>query len=295
MRAADPARTKLRPHRAWARGLRERRARPARRRATSCASRASTTTTRSSAARSAPRRRRSIWRGLQKLEHVAITLGAGRERPADLREPQLHRRAAARPRADPQLRPDGALARGAERDRGRVLGADRAEHRRVDRQLLAALPRDDAPGARWRSRGERGVYDAFRAASSRGWTSRACALTPRNGRSTRRSTACSWTRRTRRTPEIARQLGYVNTFGRGMYPLVMRAYRDHARGAIDAAELLLATARARPVAAAAPHRRGRRHRPARRAAVPRARGRSGRVWSARSAASRPRTSACASR
>ena len=26
---------------------------------------------------------------------------------------------------------------------------------------------------------------------------------------------------------------YVNTFGRAMYPLVMRAYRDHARGAID--------------------------------------------------------------
>ena len=45
-----------------------------------------------------------------------------RERAADLREPQLHRRAAARPRADPQLRADGPLARRAERDRRRRSG-----------------------------------------------------------------------------------------------------------------------------------------------------------------------------
>ena len=80
----------------------------------------------------------------------------GRQRAADLREPQLDRRAAARSRADPQLRPDGSLACRAERDRGLVLGADRAEHRRVDRKLLAPLPRhDDGPRGRRRRRTRR--------------------------------------------------------------------------------------------------------------------------------------------
>ena len=38
--------------------------------------------------------------------------------------------------------------------------------------------------------------------------------------------------------DIARQLAYVSTFGSAMYPLVMRAYRDHRAGAIDNAELI---------------------------------------------------------
>jgi hypothetical protein len=37
---------------------------------------------------------------------------------------------------------------------------------------------------------------------------------------------------------IARQLGYVNTFGRGIYPLVMRGYRDHARGELSTGDLV---------------------------------------------------------
>src|SRR5690606_8276985 len=40
------------------------------------------------------------------------------------------------------------------------------------------------------------------------------------------------------TARLATQLGYVNTFGRGMYPLVLRAYRDYARGAVDGAALI---------------------------------------------------------
>ncbi len=38
--------------------------------------------------------------------------------------------------------------------------------------------------------------------------------------------------------EIARQLGYVNTFGRGMYPLVLRAYADWASGLSDRSALV---------------------------------------------------------
>ena len=96
-----------------------------------------------------PTRCPRIWRGLQKLEHVSITLGAGRERPADLREPQLHGRAAARPRAHPQLRAHGPLARRAERDRGRRSGcrSSRTPASAIAR-VLAALPRHDAPAAR---------------------------------------------------------------------------------------------------------------------------------------------------
>ncbi|UJP11124.1 DUF262 domain-containing protein [Microbacterium sp. KUDC0406] len=73
------------------------------------------------------------------------------ERSADLREPELHGRATPRPRAHPQLHPDGALARRAGRDRRGVLAADRAPHRRDHRRVLAALPRhDDRPRGRGR-------------------------------------------------------------------------------------------------------------------------------------------------
>jgi len=34
-------------------------------------------------------------------------------------------------------------------------------------------------------------------------------------------------------PEIARQLGYLNTFGRSMYPLVLRAYYDYSHGEVS--------------------------------------------------------------
>jgi hypothetical protein len=36
---------------------------------------------------------------------------------------------------------------------------------------------------------------------------------------------------------VARQLAYLNTFGSGMYPLVMRAYRDHLHGEISTDDL----------------------------------------------------------
>ena len=139
-------------------------------------------------------------------------------------------------------------------------------------QLLAALPRDDARGARWRSR----VSGACTTRSARVPAARARDLRvsghgmegvlghlPRPAGAGARS----------RMPTARAQLALLNTFGGAMYPLVMRVYRDHLRGAIDAAEFR-ETARAAAVAAAAPDRRRHAHRPPRRAAVPRARTRS---------------------
>jgi hypothetical protein len=73
--------------------------------------------------------------------------------------------------------------------------------------------------------GERGVYDAFRVEF------------PRLDLEQLRADAAQWKAYSEiyrvllepshePDPEIARQLAYVNTFGRGMYPLVMRAYGD---------------------------------------------------------------------
>ncbi len=38
--------------------------------------------------------------------------------------------------------------------------------------------------------------------------------------------------------EIGRQFGYLKTFGRGMFPLVMRLYREHLHGALGVDELV---------------------------------------------------------
>ena len=79
--------------------------------------------------------------------------------------------------------------------------------------------------------GERGVYDAFRHEFPR-LDHETLRVTRPSGGSTPTSIACCSIPSQEPDAEIARQLGYVNTFGGGMYPLVMRAYRDHARGAI---------------------------------------------------------------
>jgi hypothetical protein len=88
--------------------------------------------------------------------------------------------------------------------------------------------------------GERGVYDAFRQQF------------PRLDLDALRLHAAEWRDyseiyRILLTPEqapdagIARQLDYVNTFGRGMYPLVMRAYRDYSLGISELATSNLGT------------------------------------------------------
>ncbi len=202
----DPQPHEAAPAPRLGRGLRERRARPPRRRTTSCATRASTTTTRSSAARCGAEEAPRIWRGLQKLEHVAITLGA------DANAQQIFE----------SLNSTGEPLRDHELIHNYVLmGLTHAEQSEIedafwlpieqntgesDRQLLAALPGDDdRPRGRRRRRARR--VRRVPAASSRGSTSRPCARTPPSGARTPRSTASCSIPPQAPDPEIARQLG----------------------------------------------------------------------------------------
>ena len=174
-----------------------------------------------------------IWRGLQKLEHVAITLGAG----ANAQQIFESLNSTGEPLRDHELIHNYVLMGLSHAEQSEiedvVLGADRAEHRRVDRQLLAALPRHDARAARSRSPAS-AACTTRSATSSRGSTSRTCARTPRSGGSTRRSTASLLDPAHDAGCRDRRASSATSTpSARGMYPLVMRAYRDHARGAID--------------------------------------------------------------
>ena len=192
-----------------------------------------------------------------------------RQRAADLREPQLHRRAAARSRADPQLRAHGPVARRAERDRARVLGADRAEHRRVDRQLLAPLPGDAHRPRGRRRRVGAACTSAFRHRFPRLDRRDPAAHSPPSGRSSRRSTACSSTRtssRTQRSPASSA----TST------PSAVRCIRsscacigDHSRGEIEPGGPDR-DAGGHPVPALATHGGGSRQRAPRRPALSRA-------------------------
>jgi hypothetical protein len=222
VRSDDPTRTKLRPHRAWADvfesvvlGRRE----AARR----CASRGSTTTTRSSAARSAPTRPPTSGAACS-ASSTCRSPWARRERAADLREPELHRRAAARSRADPQLRPDGL---------------SHAEQGEIEDEYWVPIEHDTGEqiGDFWRHylvmltgrevtvAGERGVYDTFRP-SSPASTSRRCGSAPPVARYAGIYRILLDPARAD-DPVIARQLTYLNTFGRGMYPLALRLLHEH--------------------------------------------------------------------
>lgn len=233
VRPGDPDRTKLRPHEAWA-GLFEsvvldRRApdQPESRFDDNYAFFRSQVH-----ADEAPR----IWRGLQKLEHVAITLGA----------------AASAQQIFESLNSTGEPLRDHELIHNYVLmGLSHAEQQQVEDEFWLPIERStgEAIGAFWRHflimttgrevavAGEHGVYSAFRHEF------------PRPDLETLRAQALVWREYAEiygvlldpareQDPEIRRQLAYVNTFGRSTYPLVMSAYRDHRHGAITKDELL---------------------------------------------------------
>jgi hypothetical protein len=177
-----------------------------------------------------------IWRGLQRLEHVAITLGA------DANAQQIFE----------SLNSTGEPLRDHELIHNYVLmGLSHDEQRAVEDEFW--LPIEQNTGEQiagfWRhylvmttgrevvSSGGRGVYDAFRQEF------------PRLDLDTLREHAASWRAyseayRVLLAPdeapdtEVARQLGYVNTFGRGSYPLVMRAYAEWSARTSTAAELV---------------------------------------------------------
>ena len=235
VRDSDPTRTKLRPHHAWARKFEsvvlDRRLADIDLRDSRFDDNYAFFRSQVPAAEV-----RRIWTGLQRLEHVAITLGA------DANAQQIFE----------SLNSTGEPLRDHELIHNYVLmGLSHAEQSEIED--LFWLPIEQNTGESiagfWQhylimttgrevdSTGGRGVYDAFRHSF------------PRLDLESLREHAAEWREyseiyRILREParaadgEIARQLGFINTFGRGMYPLVMRAYRDHSRGTMCAKALI---------------------------------------------------------
>lgn len=234
VRADSGDRTKLRPHRAWA-GVFE----------TVVLDRRNGDGARDSrfddnyaffrsqiSADEAPR----IWRGLQKLEHVAITLGAG----ANAQQIFESLNSTGEPLRDHELIHNYVL-----------MGLSHAEQQEIEADYWLPIERNtgDAIAAFWQQylvmktgrevvvTGGRGVYDTFRQ------------VFPRLEIGDLRRYAAEWREfseiyRILLSPEeetdasISRHLAWLNTFGSGMYPLVMRIYRDYAHGRVTADELI---------------------------------------------------------
>ncbi|MCS5736049.1 DUF262 domain-containing protein [Herbiconiux daphne] len=233
--STDATRTKLRPHRAWAQVFESV---VLDRRSPDDVSRESRFDDNYAFFRSQvrPDEVPRIWRGLQKLEHVAITLGA------DANAQQIFE----------SLNSTGEPLRDHELIHNYVLmGLSHTEQSEVEDDYW--LPIEQNTGEQiasfWRHylvmktgrevavAGERGVYDAFRQQF------------PRLDLDTLRTHAAEWRAyseayRVLLMPadapdaDVARQLTYLNTFGRGMYPLVMRAYHDHSEGTVSRDELI---------------------------------------------------------
>ena len=233
VRATDPGRTKLRPHRAWASVFED--VVLAR---TDGMPRESRFDDNYAFFRSqvSPDEARHIWAGLRKLEHVAITLEAG----AHAQQIFESLNSTGEPLRDHELIHNYVL-----------MGLTHAQQTEIEDEYWAVIEQNtgEAIGSFWRHHlvmttgrevtvaGERGVYDAFRQEY------------PRLDVDTLRAHAARWRAhsavyralldpREVDDPEIARQLAYLNTFGRGMYPLVMRAYDEHRRGDLSRDRLI---------------------------------------------------------
>lgn len=177
-----------------------------------------------------------IWRGLQKLEHVAITLGAG----ANAQQIFESLNSTGEPLRDHELIHNYVL-----------MGLTHAEQREIESEFWLPIEHNtgEAIAEFWRqylvmatgrevvvTRG-RGVYDTFRH------------VFPRLDIDDLRRYAAEWREyseiyRVLLHPEeepdasISRHLGYLATFGSAMHPLVMRTYRDWKHGAAELAELV---------------------------------------------------------
>ncbi|CAN7309679.1 DUF262 domain-containing protein [Microbacterium sp. LjRoot45] len=238
VRDSDRSRTKLRPHRAWADVFESV---VLDRRSPDDAQRESRFDDNYAFFRSQirPDEAAHIWRGLQKLEHVSITLGA------DANAQQIFE----------SLNSTGEPLRDHELIHNYVLmGLSHAEQSEIENDYWLPIEQNTGEqiGSFWRHYlvmltgrevavvGERGVYDAFRNEF------------PRLGIDTLRIHAGRWRELSEiyralldpplaPDPEIGRQFAYLNTFGRGMYPLVMRLYRDHLAGTLSVDELIAST------------------------------------------------------
>ena len=235
VRADDPSRTKLRPHRAWADVFESV---VLDRRSPDEAARESRFDDNYAFFRSQirPDEAAHIWRGLQKLEHVSITLGGA----ANAQQIFESLNSTGEPLRDHELIHNYVL-----------MGLSHAEQSEIENEYWLPIEHNTGEqiGSFWRhylvmltgrevtAVGERGVYDAFRHEF------------PRLGIATLRAHAAQWREYSEiyrtllepaQTPdaEIGRQFAYLNTFGRGTYPLVMRLYRDHLHGRLGVDELI---------------------------------------------------------
>ncbi|WP_349427467.1 DUF262 domain-containing protein [Microbacterium sp. LWS13-1.2] len=177
-----------------------------------------------------------IWRGLQKLEHVAITLGIG----ANAQQIFESLNSTGEPLRDHELIHNYVL-----------MGLNHAEQREIEGEYWQPIEQNtgDSIAEFWRQYlvmrtgrevtvvGGRGVYEAFRHEF------------PRLEFADLLRHAAEWRELSRvyrvllhpsEAPdaEITRQLSHFSTFGTGMYPLVMRAYRDFELGSIARDELI---------------------------------------------------------
>jgi hypothetical protein len=235
VRTDDPSRTKLRPHREWADVFEDvvLDRRPSDRDRTESRFDDNYAFFRSQVG---PEDVQRVWRGIQKLEHVSITLRAG----ANAQQIFESLNSTGEPLRDHELIHNYIL-----------MGLSHAQQTQVEDEFW--LPIERATGEQiagfWRHylimttgrevtvAGERGVYDAFRA------------QVPRVDFATLKERAAEWLEyaeayRVLLDPsqeqdvEISRQLTYVNTFGRGMYPLVLRAYRQWSHGELSRTGLI---------------------------------------------------------
>ncbi|MDD7962671.1 DUF262 domain-containing protein [Microbacterium thalli] len=234
-RADDPARTKLRPHRAWAEVFESV---VLDRRAPGEEHRESRFDDNYAFFRSQirPDEAPAIWRGLQKLEHVAITLGE----QANAQQIFESLNSTGEPLRDHELIHNYVL-----------MGLSHDEQTEIEHDFWLPIEHNtgEAIGAFWNHylvmltgrevlvTGGRGVYDVFRQQF------------PRLDIGTLRAHAATWRDyseiyremldpATSTDADLARQLGYLNVLGRNMYPLVMRLVHDARTGLLPRAELV---------------------------------------------------------
>ena len=234
VRADDPHRTKLRPHRAWADVFERVVLEPS----AASGERESRFDDNYAFFRSqiradeAPR----IWRGLQRLEHVAIALGTG----ANAQQIFESLNSTGEPLRDHELIHNYVL-----------MGLSHAEQTAVEDAYWLPIEQNTGESIAdfWRhylvmrtgrelaGAATRGVYEAFRHEF------------PLLDLASLHAHAAEWKQYSEiyrvlldpaHAPDelVARHLSYVNTFGRGMYPLVMRAYHEWVQGTTDRAELV---------------------------------------------------------
>ncbi|KDA05539.1 hypothetical protein DC31_13650 [Microbacterium sp. CH12i] len=233
VRADDASRTKLRPHQAWAElyesvvlDRREDADRESRFDDNYAFFRSQVH------ADEAPR----IWRGLQRIEHVSITLGVA----ANAQQIFESLNSTGEPLRDHELIHNYIL-----------MGLTHAEQLAVEERFWLPIEQHtgEAIGAFWRqylvmttgrevaAHGEHGVYSAFRHSF------------PRVDVEHLQADAAVWRHYAEiygilldpsLEPDAAirRQLEFVNTFGKAGYPLVMSAYSDHSRGLSTREELI---------------------------------------------------------